>query len=261
MLLAEDNAINQKVAVHILEKLNCRVDVVANGEEAVAAAALGDYHLCFMDCQMPELDGWAATAMIRAQEAQADSRLPIIAMTANAMPEDRTRCLEAGMDDYLSKPIRETELIAMLMQWGQPSVASAAEADEQASEPASTTAALNHEIVSMLQAMGDELEPTFFRDVIEAFFTDTTVLIATLQQALTSEEINIIECTAHTLKGSSTNVGAFGMAAICDELEAAGHAADSSGIAACLTRLESEFARVRRQLTDLIPSYSASDFS
>ncbi|ETX02397.1 MAG: hypothetical protein ETSY1_03720 [Candidatus Entotheonella factor] len=117
VLLAEDNVVNQKVAVRMLEKLGCRVDVVANGQEAVEAAATGTYHLCFMDCQMPEMDGLEATGIIRAQEGQSGKHLPIIAMTANAMAEDRIQCLAAGMDDYLSKPVREADLVSMLMKW------------------------------------------------------------------------------------------------------------------------------------------------
>ncbi len=117
VLLAEDNVINQKVGVRMLEKLGCRVDVAANGKEAVEALSMSHYHLCLMDCQMPEMDGLEATRTIRRQEATRGGHLPIIAMTANAMAEDRIQCLEAGMDDYLSKPVKAEELAAMLSQW------------------------------------------------------------------------------------------------------------------------------------------------
>ncbi len=255
VLLAEDNMINQKVAVRMLEKLGCRVDVVANGQEAVAAVAIGGYHLCFMDCQMPEMDGLTATTAIRAQEAQSDTRLPIIAMTANAMPGDRTRCLEAGMDDYLSKPVREPELAAMLKQWGpqQPGATTPEpETSEPAPPPRPSGPALDYEIVLTLKAMGDESAPTFFRDVIEAFFADTAKLMATLHRAVTSAEVDVVERTAHTLKGSSTNVGALGMAAICYELPSVMRAEDSSEAVKCLTKLESEFTRVRQELTEIM---------
>ena len=115
MLLVEDNIVNQKVAAALLGKLGCRVDVAANGREALDMAALLPYDLIFMDCQMPEMDGYQATGEIRRREGPA-RHTPIIALTAGAMAEDRERCLRAGMDDYLSKPFRAAQLREMLAQ-------------------------------------------------------------------------------------------------------------------------------------------------
>ena len=116
VLLAEDNVVNQKLAVRMLEKMGCRVDVASNGADAVTMAAQVPYDLILMDCQMPELDGYQATAAIRQREG--DTRhSPIVALTANAMAGDREKCLSAGMNDYLSKPVRPEELAAKLNQW------------------------------------------------------------------------------------------------------------------------------------------------
>jgi CheY-like chemotaxis protein len=123
VLLVEDNPVNQKVAVKMIEKLGYRVNVAANGREAVESLARIPYALVFMDCQMPEMDGFEATRVIRNQEASIQqtggklTHLPIIAMTANAMKEDRDRCLAVGMDDFLSKPVASKSLAAILSHW------------------------------------------------------------------------------------------------------------------------------------------------
>jgi len=124
VLLAEDNAVNQKLARLMLEKLNCRVDVAGNGIEAVQMVDQIPYDLVLMDCQMPEMDGYKATAIIRQREQslqgtirESIKHLPIVALTANAMEGDRDRCLNAGMDDYLAKPIKQQLLSEMLDRW------------------------------------------------------------------------------------------------------------------------------------------------
>ena len=117
VLVVEDNVVNQKVVVRLLEKLGCRIDVAANGHEAIAMLAQMSYDLVLMDCQMPEMDGFAATMAIRQREAGSDQHIPIIAMTANALQGDRERCLEAGMDDYISKPVKPEALAVMLRKW------------------------------------------------------------------------------------------------------------------------------------------------
>jgi len=118
ILVAEDNMVNQQVAVCLLEKLGYRADVVANGLEAIEASARVRYDLILMDCHMPEMDGWKVTTMIRTREQeQGTGRLPIIALTANAMEGDRDKCLNAGMDDYLAKPVQLEHLRALLLKW------------------------------------------------------------------------------------------------------------------------------------------------
>jgi len=116
VLLAEDNPVNQKIARRLLAQLGCEVDVVATGREALEASAEHDYAVILMDCQMPELDGYEATARIRVREGSG-RRVPIIALTASAMPEDRERCLAAGMTGYISKPVRLDDLRTALNPW------------------------------------------------------------------------------------------------------------------------------------------------
>ena len=132
VLLAEDNLVNQKVAVALLSRLGCQCDLASNGVEAVEFSARGHYDAILMDCFMPEIDGYEATRRIRARESCASGpprHIPIIAMTANAMRSDRERCLSAGMDDYLAKPVSVESLAAVLSRWS-PAV------KESAPEPA-----------------------------------------------------------------------------------------------------------------------------
>jgi CheY-like chemotaxis protein len=113
LLVVEDNRVNQKVAAHLLERLGCHVEIAANGEEGVRMAQSGKFDILLMDCQMPVMDGFKATAEIRRREGT-NAHTTIVAMTANALAEDRERCLQAGMDDYISKPINRAELVRVL---------------------------------------------------------------------------------------------------------------------------------------------------
>jgi CheY-like chemotaxis protein len=118
VLVVDDNVVNQKIAARMLEKIGCHVDVVANGREAVEALSRLPYDCIFMDCQMSEMDGYQATAVIREREDTSGAHVPIVAMTANALEGDVERCLAAGMDDYVSKPVRAKELHDMVQKWG-----------------------------------------------------------------------------------------------------------------------------------------------
>jgi CheY-like chemotaxis protein len=125
VLVVEDHAVNRMLATRLLKKLGCQVDHAENGRIACERTAQHNYDLVFMDCQMPELDGFEATRLIRERERASNQRTPIIALTANAMSEDRERCLQAGMDDYITKPYSERDFAQALQRWRRPQAAPA----------------------------------------------------------------------------------------------------------------------------------------
>ncbi len=211
ILLAEDNEVNQKLAVAMLEKLGYRVEVVGNGREAVAAVSRGGYDLVLMDCQMPELDGYAASAEIRRRQ-NGGPRIPIVAMTASAMEGERERCLGAGMDDYLTKPISRARLGEAIERWLAP-----VRVNGHASGPAGPSGApldLGH----LRSIVGDD--PGVVRSYIELFHQTTAPLVDRVGSAIRSRDPAGASRLAHMLKGSCGTIGALELAELGAELEA-----------------------------------------
>jgi CheY-like chemotaxis protein len=212
VLVAEDNEVNQLVIEGLLGRRGIASDLARNGREALAMLAERLYHLVFMDCQMPELDGYEATAAIRAGQAGDDAaNVRIVAMTANAMAGDRERCLAAGMDDYLAKPLRTEDLDGALERWlGVRSSAPAASPDPVA-----------------LDALVDAARVRTFRDdypeiadrLVDLFVEATPPILADLRDAVADGDGDRVRRAAHKLKGSCQNIGATFMATLCLELE------------------------------------------
>ena len=212
MLVAEDNPVNQLVIQGMLDKRGYACDIVANGREALDHLARGGHAAVLMDVQMPELDGLEATSRIRAQEG-ADEHLPIIAMTANAMEGDRERFLEAGMDDYISKPLRPDQLDAILERWlgnGAPAPPAAATTGNGAGSSLIDA--------GRVQRFRDDYPE--IADRLVALFADTTPpLIEQISNAIHGGEDDAVRRLAHKLKGSCQNVGATRMGTLCRRLE------------------------------------------
>lgn len=248
ILVAEDNIVNQKVAVCQLEKLGYRADVVANGQEAVEAVARVRYALVLMDCQMPEMDGWAATTRIRNRDReQAGRRLPIIAMTANAMPGDREACLNAGMDDYLPKPVNRADLKAMLAKW----IPSPAISEEQKEPVSSASREPRHECVDpavLADLRQLDLSCGVLSTLITHFLEDGPQRLAALRAALQQGDGGTLARVAHDLNGSSGNLGIWKMRQLCVELQAVGKTMDLTKAGALLAELVREFEYVSQRL-------------
>jgi two-component system, sensor histidine kinase and response regulator len=223
ILLAEDNEINQQVAVGMLEALGHRVDVVSDGAEAVTAVANTAYDLILMDCQMPGMDGFEATAAIRRQ-APPDKRVAIVAMTANAMQGDRERCLAAGMDDYLRKPVSRDRLQELVERWLTHAPQGANGDAEDSAPRASVIAPVPLDDAAQPFNMG-QLESIIGRDLalkrryLELFEHTTRPLLTRLGAAMAGHEAEAIGRLAHELKGSCGSIGAVQMAELSGRLE------------------------------------------
>jgi CheY-like chemotaxis protein len=236
VLVAEDNEVNQVVATITLRKRGFRVDIAPDGAAAVAMAERGTYAAIFMDCQMPVLDGYGATREIRRRE-DGGTRIPIIAMTASAMRGDREHCLAAGMDDYLTKPLRLDDLDRVLDAWVRPHEGAGA----GIAGPPVGQDALTH----LREVLGD---PGLVADVIELFCTDATRRLDDLDVALAMADFVGLRRTAHTLKGSSANVGAVGVTQLAERAERSAEDGDGDGAAEAVARLHDEVARAATAL-------------
>jgi len=231
------------VAARLLERLGYRVDVVPNGREAVEAHARARYAAILMDCQMPEFDGFEATAVIRAVEG-AERHTPIIALTAAAMQGDRERCLTAGMDDYITKPIQVEALATLLRRWVCPA------ADGSVSAEGPTLPPLDDEILGRLSDPALGGDPEFLSELIELFLDETPARLAELRQAAAAEDATGLTTAAHGLKGSAASLGARGICELCGALERLGRSGSTRGAAALIDLLREELERVRTALRE-----------
>jgi PAS domain S-box-containing protein len=228
VLLAEDNSVNQKLATRIFEKLGHRVTVVDNGRQAVAAARAGRFDLIAMDVQMPEVDGLEATSAIREMEETTGRHIPIMAMTAHAMKGDRERCLEAGMDFYLSKPIRIAELKESLARL-------IGDQDEPVIDRQALTAGL-----------GGDLQ--LIQELAGMFLVDCTQRLAEIKTAIDQKDAVRLSRAAHTLKGSVGNFAARSVVAAAERLEMMGRGQDLKDAGEAFSVLEREVSRLSDEL-------------
>jgi signal transduction histidine kinase/DNA-binding response OmpR family regulator len=249
VLVVEDNPVNQMVAEEMLKSMGCRVDMAANGREGVDMAVSQDYDLIFMDIQMPEMDGYEATATIRTWEkTNYPAPTPIIALTANALEGYRATCLAAGMNDYLSKPFEQTQLLSMLTRWLSPyphRTTSPATSNPKQSQAQTALAADTLDKLRTLQRPG---LPNILKKLFDLYLESTPSLIQALHDAVNQNEGNRLRHVAHSLKSSSANLGAHRLATLCQDLEERGHQQQLDGVQELLSQVSAEFARVKDAL-------------
>ncbi|MDX2273618.1 MAG: GAF domain-containing protein [Cyanobacteriota bacterium] len=216
ILVAEDNVVNQKVALRQLKTLGYQADMVANGQEALDLLGKLAYDIVLMDCQMPIMDGYTATQRIRQQEGS-DRHTVIIAMTANAMKEDRDQCLAVGMDDYISKPVSREMLAATLNRWGQYLHHHSPQPSPPAPPDAAPASPQPINIQQLQQISGGD--PDFEREVLQVFLSDSQIQLRTAQEFRLAQDAQALAQLAHRLKGASSSIGATTISALAAELE------------------------------------------
>jgi len=237
LLVADDNPVNQQVALRMLEKLGCKADIAVNGEEAVDMHADAGYDLILMDCEMPKLDGFQATERIRAAEGAA-RHTPIIALTACTAQGEREQCLSAGMDDFLSKPIRPQILRDMLARW-LPQLS--------ATEDSAHVSACTDELESVREMFGAD-----FAELVALYQNDSPPRLAKLRELYATKDIVTLAKTAHALSGSSASIGASGLSALAKELELRAKTGAVQDFDQRMTAIEQEYRRISQKLQAML---------
>lgn len=263
VLLVEDNPTNQVVGVEMLEGFGCTVDVANNGRDALDAIDHHCFDLIFMDCQMPEMDGYEATKRIKDQKKSAS---PIIALTAHAVEGDRERCLAEGMDDYLSKPFNQNQLLKVLKRWiparaveiGDPvgtemrNHMRRPESECLPLGPSATKSPLDYTVLDKIRALQREGASDIVAKVVEQYLAYSPKLLEAAQDAASCGDSTALRNAAHSLKSSSANVGAVHLADLCKEIEQIARMKNLGTLNGQLDKLMSEYKRVRTALLTMV---------
>ena len=291
VLLVEDSAVNQEVAVAMLKNLGCDVRLAENGREAVSAVSRRRFDVVLMDCQMPEMDGFEATRAIRKREATrkgTPQRIPIVALTANALGGDRARCLAAGMDDYLAKPFKKEQLWGALTKWIKPSKVRPAEpqtpdapeeapvaeasqpeapvalaavttndasAQEREGAPATEIDEKALEEIRKLQGSGT---PDLLESIVDRYLKDAPRLLQSMREAAATANGDALRRAAHTLKSTSATLGVIRLAQHCREIENRARSGRVADAGQWLNLVENELALVRVALRGRIARMQAT---
>ncbi len=255
VLVVDDNAVNQQVVSVMLEQCGCTVDVAANGVEALHQVKLLPYDIVLMDCQMPEMDGYEATRRIRVDEQGLGRHLPVVALTANAMAGDADKCLAAGMDDYLSKPIRPDDLAQVLAKWLKPAaISNEAHASEPDTPPiAGLAPASNNEYDKVYAMLGSK-----HARLAALYLSESATRLQSLHQAYASRDREQVRLLAHAIKGTSLTIGARDFAALLDRIEQQAESGALDDVAEVMAQLDEAHQIVRNDLAPYLAGSPAS---
>ena len=258
ILLAEDNMVNQEVVMATLAQFGCQVDVVNNGREALTAMTRESYDIVLMDCQMPDMDGYEATRAIRGWEQAAQGpRIPIIALTANAMQGDRDKCLAAGMDDYLPKPFQQEQVYAILIRYAGrrgsntgllPPQGGRKVTEQSAEAKPAERVVIDGSALAEIRGLQKEGAPDLVEKVVSIYLADAPETIAALSNAVERRDAREISQKAHKLKSSSASIGALHLASLLAQAELLGREGRLEDIAGIAVQIREEYAAVSNTL-------------
>ena len=256
VLLVEDNPVNQQVAKAILAKLGAIIDVANNGEVAVAMVDAKEYDLVLMDCQMPVMDGYQATAIIRQKQMDKPRRLPIVALTANVVEGELDKCLAVGMDDYLTKPYTMDQLKQKLLRWSQhvPQVTGKSDAiDVEVSvvEP-KVEGAINREFLEQFREIDPNGGLGIIKQIMQVFLDTTPAIMGQIDQAFAAQDVDAMRRGAHSLKSSSANVGAQTLSEIFKQIETLGREGKLSEAIPLMTDMKQAYQLAVRDMQQLL---------
>jgi len=255
-LLVEDNPINQGVAKAMLKKLGLDCELASDGAQAVDRVREADFDIVLMDCQMPVMDGYEATAAIRQMETGRDKRLPIIALTANSMQGDEQKCLDAGMDGFLAKPFTLTQLQVLLARWLQPARGSQGR-DAQPVSPAEATppansAAINVHALESLCELDEAGGKDLMKKVLRIFLESAQQSVVQIEHAIHAGDSKVLSRAAHTLKSSTANVGAETLSGFYRQLERLGREERIEEARAILDQVKREHHRAVSSIQEIL---------
>lgn len=246
ILIAEDNPVNQKVTKNQVQRLGYKSDLVANGFEVLEALKNESYSLILMDCQMPEMDGYQATEEIRRNEGKSE-RIPIIAITANAMTGEQEKCLAAGMDDYLSKPFKQDDLRVVIEKWLKRSKEVEFAVDNESSQSQKYLPEISERLNELKNEVGEEVVEM----IVSLFVEDSILRLKKMNEIIKSGNLEAISQEAHSLKGSASNIGANHVADLCSELEMQAKYISQTKIEEHFSKIESGFFAVFESIETL----------
>jgi len=254
VLLVEDSPVNLEVGVAILESMGCVVETAVNGRRALDRYGNGDFSLIFMDCQMPEMDGFETTIEIRRREALSGKHTPIIALTASVVEDGRQRCLAVGMDDYLAKPFTLEQMRAMLTNWlGAAPRPAAREHLALVAEKPPSPDPIDDQVLDSLRRLQQDGRPDIVQQVIQLFLKGAAGLLMDLDDGAATGDAALLYRASHALKSASANVGATVMSTHCKELEALAKSGSVQEAAQLVKDIRENYRTVEARLSERLP--------